>query len=148
MYEGGIRVPAIARWPDRIEAGTESDRVTGFEDWLPTLAELISAEAPAGTDGISFAKTLLSEAQPERPFLYREFAGYGGWQAVWVGDHKLVRRDLQKQPKLELYDLAADPGEQQDLAKTQRERVRELTAIAEREHVPSATFPLKAIDRR
>jgi arylsulfatase A-like enzyme len=148
MYEGGIRVPAIVRWPDRIEAGTESDRITGFEDWLPTLAELALADAPVATDGISFASTLLGEDQPERPFLYREFAGYGGWQAVWVGDHKLVRKDLQKQPKLELYALTADPGEAKDLAKTQRERVRALTAIAEREHVPSATFPLGAIDGR
>lgn len=146
MYEGGIRVPAIVRWTGQIAKGSTSDRVSGFEDWLPTLAAVCGVEAPTG-DGVSLLPTLLGEAQPARPFLYREFAGYGGWQAAWVGDHKLVRRNLQKGPAVtELYDLAADPAEAHDLAATQAERVRELTALLAREHVPSTTFPLATID--
>lgn len=148
MYEGGIRVPAIVRWPGQIAKGTTSERITGFEDWLPTLAAACGATAPAG-DGLSFLPTLRGEAQPARPFLYREFAGYGGWQAVWCGEHKLVRRNLQKGPAAtELYDLAADPAEAHDLAAGQDERVRELAAILAREHVPSATFPLAVIDSK
>jgi arylsulfatase len=148
LFEGGIRVPTVVRWPGHVAAGSRSERLTGFEDWLPTLAELCGAPLPAGLDGISFAATLRGDQQPPRPFLYREFAGYGGWQAVWSGQHKLVRRQLQKpgQATVELYDLAADPGETKDLATAQPERVRELQQIAQREHTPSPTFPLRALD--
>jgi len=149
MYEGGIRVPAIVCWPGHVPKGSESSRITGFEDWLPTLAELCGAKTPAGSDGISFAKALRGEPQPARPFLYREFAGYDGWQAVWVGDHKLVRKNLQKGAiASELYDLAADPGEAKDLAAAEPERVKQLEAVLAREHLASATFPLRAIDKR
>src|SRR5262245_43844008 len=148
MYEGGIRVPAIVCWPGRVVKGSESNRITGFEDWLPTLAELCGAKAPASDDGISFAKVLRGEPLPARPFLYREFAGYGGWQAVWAGNHKLVRKNLQQGAvATELYDLAADPGETKDLAPAEPERVKELEALLAREHVASATFPLRAVDK-
>ena len=88
LYEGGVRVPCIVRWPGRIPPGTTHDRVTGFEDWLPTLMELagFKSEIPKGLDGISFAPPLLGRRQRERPFLYREFPGYGGQQSVRVGD--------------------------------------------------------------
>ncbi|MCU0866954.1 MAG: arylsulfatase [Planctomycetes bacterium] len=147
LLEGGIRVPAIVRWPGVVPAGSESARITGFEDWLPTLAELCGVKAPEGGDGISFAATLRGAQQDARPFLYREFAGYGGWQAVWVGDEKLVRRQLQKPERatVELYDLAKDPGEAEDLASKRPERVQALQSIAAREHVPSAVFPLPAL---
>ncbi|MCR9244982.1 MAG: arylsulfatase [bacterium] len=149
MYEGGVRVPTIVRWPGKVPAGSTSARVTGFEDWVPTLAELSGAKAPADTDGISFAATLRGEDQTPRPFLYREFAGYRGWQAVWVGDQKLVRKKLQKGPIVtELYDLAQDPRESNDLAAAQPDRVAELMAIVKHEHAPSNTFPLRQIDGR
>lgn len=148
MYEGGVRVPAIVRWPGHVPAGSESARITGFEDWLPTLAELCGCEPSAPTDGISFAATLRGEQQAARPFLYREFAGYGGWQAVWVGRHKLLRRKLHKRPITELYDLDADPREEHDLAASHPRVVRRLQAILAREHVPSKMFPLRAIDRQ
>lgn len=148
LYEGGVRVPAIVRWPGKVAAGSESDRITGFEDWLPTLAELTGAAPTAPTDGVSFAATLRGETQPARPFLYREFAGYGGWQAVWVGDLKLVRNNLLKRAQTELYDLADDPSETHDLAAARPQRLAELMAIAAREHVPSATFPLQALDKK
>jgi arylsulfatase A-like enzyme len=149
LHEGGVRVPALVRWPGHVPAGKVSTRVTGFEDWLPTLAELCGAKAAAG-DGVSFAATLRGEQQAERLFLYREFAGYGGWQAVWQGRWKLLRRQLQTPDKAttELYDLAADPGESNDVAAAHPDVVRELLAIAAREHAPSATFPLRAVDPR
>jgi arylsulfatase A len=86
--------------------------------------------------------------QDPRTFLYREFAGYGGWQAAWVGNFKLVRKQLQKPEKTttELYDLAKDPGEQDDLAKAEPQRVQAIEVVFRTEHVPSATFPLAAID--
>ncbi|MGH7959574.1 MAG: arylsulfatase, partial [Opitutaceae bacterium] len=72
-YEGGFRVPCIVRWTGQIKPGATSERVTGFEDWLPTILELVGAResTPPGIDGISFAPTLLGRTQPERPFLYR-----------------------------------------------------------------------------
>jgi len=148
LYEGGIRVPTIVRWPGRVAAGSQSDMISGFEDWLPTLAATCGAQTARG-DGIDLLPMLRGEAQPARTFLYREFPGYGGWQAVWQGDHKLVRRRLQEPAKAttELYDLAADVGEQRDLAADAPERVRAMLAIAAREHTPSAVFPLPALDK-
>ena len=146
MYEGGIRVPGIVRWPGRVAAGSASDRVTGFEDWMPTLAELCGGQTPDGCNGVSFAATLTGGDQRERGFLYREFAGYRGWQAVWQGDYKLVRSNMHKEPVTELFDLSEDPTEQRDLADQMPERVAEMMAVVNREHTPSETFPLKAID--
>jgi arylsulfatase len=149
MYEGGIRVPAIVRWPGRIKPGSTSGRITGFEDWMPTLLELIdlASAAPANIDGLSFAPTLLGRSQEPRPFLYREFAGYTGQQAVWMGPWKAIRRDLAKGvKKTELYNLDADIGESKDVAADNPEIVKQAEAVMTRQHEPSKLFPIKAID--
>jgi arylsulfatase A-like enzyme len=149
LFEGGIRVPCLVRWPGKVPANKTCAAVSGFEDWLPTLAAWCGAKPQGDSDGIDLGPALCGETEPTRPFLYREFAGYGGWQAVWQGGHKLVRRQLQQPAKAttELYDLAADPREQRDLAASLPARVQELLAIAAREHVPSPTFPIAALDR-
>jgi arylsulfatase A-like enzyme len=155
-YEGGFREPCLVRWPGKIKPGTESDRVTAFEDWLPTFLDLIGEKAalPAGLDGVSFAPTLLGEKQEPRPFLYRESPGYGGQQCVRVGDWKLVRQHLQPGPKqknppaptTELYNLATDPSEKNDVAAEHRDVVETLSTIAKREHVKSKLFPIRELD--
>lgn len=155
-YEGGFRVPCLVRWKGRIALGTTSDRVTGFEDWLPTLLDLIGAgdAIPAGIDGLSFAPTLLGQKQNERPFLYRESPGYGGQQCVRVGQWKALRCNLNPSPRatdqqpgaIELYDLAADPGEQTDVAAKNPEMVARLRAIMGNEHVKSEVFPMRLLD--
>ena len=154
-YEGGYRVPCIVRWPGHIAPGSVSDRVTGFEDWLPTLLELVGdKQPPADIDGISFAPTLLGEQQKPRPFLYREAAGYQGQQAVRLGDWKGIRLNVNPGPKaanqkpgaLELYNLADDPAETQNVAAEHPDVVAKILAIMKREHVPSKQFPLRAID--
>ncbi len=152
-YEGGFRVPFIVNWPGRIPPG-ESDRVIGFEDWVPTLFELTGAPLPAGLDGLSFAPTLRGESQPERPFLYRESPGYGGQQIVRQGTWKLVRTRLNPgpkaknppPPKTELFDLAKDPAEATDVAAEHPEIVEALMKIAAREHVKSERFHVRALD--
>ena len=119
VYEGGIRVPMIVRWPGRITAGSVSDHLCYFPDLLPTLVDLVGRAdlAPAGIDGISFAPTLRgSVEQRGHPYLYWEWERYnwgkrqlaegGLMQAVRVGDWKAVRR-RQAQP-IELYDLSTD----------------------------------------
>jgi arylsulfatase A len=155
FYEGGFRVPCLVRWTGKIAAGATSDRVTGFEDWLPTLLELIGAkkETPKGIDGISFAPTLLGQRQKPRPFLYRESPGYGGQQCVRVGDWKLVRQNLNakpnapKPPTTELYHLAKDPFETTDVAAQHPDIVAKLTQVAREQHVPAKLWPIPALDR-
>ena len=150
LYEGGLRGPAIVSWKGRVAAGSTSDRVTGFEDWLPTLLELAGAAGsiPPRVDGVSFAPTLLGRAQEPRPWLYRELAGYGGQQMVRVGDWTVVRQGLAKPgaARLELYDLASDPAQARDVAAANADVVARLEAVLAREHQPSPFFPLAAID--
>jgi arylsulfatase A-like enzyme len=157
-YEGGFRVPCLVRWDGQIAAGSNCDRVTGFEDWLPTLLELAGAKesTPADLDGITFAPTLFGQNQPARAFLYRESPGYGGQQCVRVGDWKALRRNLNPAPKakdqqpgaIELYNLAQDPGETTDVAAKHPQMVAELAAIMEKQHVKSDLFPIRALDER
>jgi arylsulfatase A len=156
FYEGGFRTPCIVRWKDRIKPGASSDRVTGFEDWLPTLLELISGQSrpSAGIDGISFAPTLCGKNQPPRRFLYRESPGYGGQQCVRVGDWKAFRQGLNSEPgtsksqprAIELYNLTDDPGEANDVASRHPDIVKNLSKLMKKQHVKSELFPIHALD--
>ncbi len=155
-YEGGFRVPCIVRWTGKIKPGTTIERVTGFEDWLPTLLELAGAQesTPSDIDGISFAPTLLGRAQPQRPFLYREAPDYGGQQCVRVGNWKGIRTNLHPEPAaknkapgaIELYDLASDPTESRDVAGQHPEIVARLATILREQHVPAKLWPIRALD--
>jgi arylsulfatase A len=154
-YEGGFREPCLLRWKGHIAAGSTSDRATGFEDWLPTLLELIGFKdkTPGDLDGISFAPTLLGKKQEPRPFLYRESPGYGGQQCVRVGDWKAIRRNIggKKPPppgemKTELYNLATDPSEKNDVSAKHHLLVERLERMMREQHTPSAEFPLPALD--
>ena len=155
LYEGGIRVPMIVRWPGRVAAGTTSGRIVGFEDVLPTLADVAGAadRVPIDVDGIRFTPTLLGERQTPRPFLYREFSGYGGQQSVHFGKWKAVRqglnarRDVAGQRKTELYDLHEDPAEENDLADRHPETLEQARQLLRQQHTPSELFPIKALDR-
>jgi arylsulfatase A-like enzyme len=114
LYEGGIRVPMIVRWPGKIPAGAVSDHVWTHWDFLPTAAELAGTRAPAGIDGLSMAPALFGKPAPPHEFLYWEFHERGFQQAVRWGDWKAVR--LGPGRPLELYDLKNDIGETQDVA--------------------------------
>ncbi|HUG91070.1 MAG TPA: sulfatase-like hydrolase/transferase [Planctomycetaceae bacterium] len=149
LYEGGVRVPAIVRWPGRVPAGAVSERVSGFEDWLPTILELIGAaeSVPDGIDGISFAPTLLGKEQPPRPFLYREFPAGGGQQSIRAGDWKAIRTNLASGNRaVELYELSQDPGERRNLAAEHPKIAARLTKLMESQHTPSGHFPLRPFD--
>lgn len=151
LYEGGVRVPTVVRWPGKVAAGSQSNQVSGFEDWMPTFLEAVDAETtvPAGTDGISLLPTLLGKPQEERPFLYREFTGYGGQQTIRVGDWKAVRQQLGRGTvKTELYNIAEDIGESKDLAAVHPDILKKLEDMMAEQHVLSPLFPLKAIDGR
>jgi arylsulfatase A len=152
LYEGGVRVPMIARWPGRVKASSQSARTIGAEDCLPTILELLGLDdrIPAGVDGLSFAPSLLGKKQKERSFLYREFSGYGGQQAVWVGKWKGVRQKMLRKKKdpleIELYDLDADISESRNLAAEQPGVVAKIRKLMAEQHTPSTHFPMRPID--
>jgi arylsulfatase len=149
LYEGGIRVPFIARWPGRIKPGT-SDLPAAFCDVLPALCDLAGAPFPKNTDGISFGPTLLGKGgQKKHDYLYWEFAGYGGQQAVRLGDWKGIRVGLQRdRSSVQLYNLAEDIGEKRDVAAQQSGLVEKIERIMDENHTPSAIFPIKALDKK
>lgn len=130
IYEGGIRVPLVVRWPakintaSRIRAGSESDMVVDVSDLLPTFCELAGVPAPIGIDGVSIAPSLLGEgAQRRREFIIHEA---GDSQSIIRGRYKLVRS--QKSP-LALYDLETDHAEENNLARQHPELVKELERL-------------------
>lgn len=149
VYEGGIRVPLIARWPGHIVAGRTSDLPSAFYDLLPTLVEIGGGRMNHNTDGISLLPTLTGRgSQPRHEFLFWDFNGYGGQQAVRYGKWKGVRRDIQKgNRQLELYDLLLDPAEKRNIASEYPQIVRKIEQIMADNHEPSALFPLPAVDR-
>ncbi|MFV0444656.1 MAG: arylsulfatase [Planctomycetaceae bacterium] len=156
IYEGGIRVPAIVRWPGHVPTDTVSDLPTAFYDWMPTLMDLIGAPdaTPAASDGMSFAPTLLGhpEKQRKHDYLVWEFLGYGGQQAVRMGDWKGVRQNLKPRGKaepnltVELYNLKDDPAESHDVAQQHPEVVDRIEEIMRREHTVSPAFAFPALD--
>lgn len=147
-YEGGIRVPFIAWWPETVPAGTINDHQLAFYDVIPTFCEIINDKKFPSKylnrkveddcfDGISFAPTLLGndQQQPEHDFLYWEFHETDQI-AVRKGDWKLVV--IKGVPHL--YDLSEDIHEDHDIAADHPETVREMTDIIYREHRPSDLF--------
>ncbi len=142
LYEGGIRVPFIARWPGHVPAGQVTDQLAAFWDFLPTAAELAGVPAPPG-DGVSLVPTLLGrprdQAQPE--YLYWEFFEGGFKQAILAGDWKGVRLALDR--PLELYHLKNDPAETQDLATAHPEVVTRLEAMLARARSDSPDWPVR-----
>ena len=149
LYEGGVRVPTLVRWPGHVAAGSTSDYVSGFEDWLPTLMDILGKEKaiPEGVSGISIKPTLLGQSQPVRPYLYREFPSYGGQQTLRVGDFKAVRQNMNKgNLEIELYNIAEDISESNDLASQYPEMVASMAKQMEQVRTPSKISPLIPID--
>jgi arylsulfatase len=150
VYEGGIRVPFVARWPGKIKPGTTNDLVCAFQDILPTLSEVagVSDKNPGDLDGISFVPTLLGkDKQEEHEYLYMEFAAYGGQQMVRTGDWKGVRQNMFKDSlQIELYNLAEDIGEQNNVSEQHPEIVEQIRKIMKEARIPSKEFPFKQID--
>ncbi|HHF42559.1 MAG TPA: N-acetylgalactosamine-6-sulfatase, partial [Candidatus Aminicenantes bacterium] len=105
LYEGGIRVPLLVKWPGQVKPGTVSDHVSAFWDFLPTFIEIIGRPTPVETDGISMLPTWLGhpEKQITHEYLYWELHGQ---QAVRWGDWKGIRRSPEKE--IELYNLRTD----------------------------------------
>ena len=150
LYEGGVRVPTLVRWPGKVKPGSQSDHVSGFEDWMPTLMDAIGAAetVPAEVNGISILPTLKGDSQQPREYLYREFPSYGGQQTIRVGDWKAVRQNMTKgNMEIELYNIAKDIGEKNDVAAQHPEVVKRLAKKMSEVRTPSDVFPLIPIDK-
>ena len=139
LYEGGIRVPLIVRWPGRVAPGAISDHVSAFWDFMPTLADIAGAARPLQTDGLSMVPVLTGDAaaQSIHERLYWE---YHGGQALVSGQWKVVRSDTEA--PVELYDLTADPTESTDVSASHPDVVERLLGEMDSARTPSAFFPL------
>jgi arylsulfatase A-like enzyme len=146
LYEGGIRVPMIARWPGKIEAGSVSGHISAFWDFLPTCCELVGIEAPEGIDGISMVPTLFGRSgeQREHEYLYWEFHEQGKRQGVRMGDWKGIRQNVAKNPggPIELYNLKKDIGEKRNVAARHSGVVAKIEELMKSARTPSEHWPL------
>lgn len=141
LYEGGIRVPMIVRWPDGLKPGRVSDQVWAMWDVLPTIAEAARVRPPDGIDGISMLPAITGRPQTnQHEYLYWEFHEKGSHQAARKGDWKAV---VPAGKPLELYNLAKDPGETNDLASGSADLVREFTAYLKTARTESERWPIK-----
>ena len=138
INQGGLRVPALAHWPGRIQPGTESDLPWAFWDFLPTAAEVADAAPPTNIDGLSILPTLLgeSERQQSRDYLYWEARDE---QTLRLDDWYIYRSHPDS--PVEIYDAIHDPGQTADLAASESEIVTRAEAIFAEAHTPTPYFP-------
>ncbi len=151
VHEGGIREPFIVSWPDHIKAGTKSDLISAEWDFVPTVCQLLGIRPPQHIQGISYLPTLSGqpEKQEKHAYLYWEFPGYGGKQAVRLGKWKAIRSDMQKgNLTIQLFNLDKDLQEQHDVAAQHPNIVKKMAHILKKEHTPPevSSFRIQALE--
>jgi arylsulfatase len=130
----------IASWPGRIAPGSKNEHISAFWDVMPTMADIVGNKTPLDTDGISFLPSMTGNKNDQEihEFLYWEFPSYGGQQAVRMGDWKGVRRDIFKgNMEIELYNLASDIREEDNVAAANPQVVEKIRVIMKNEHTPA-----------
>ncbi len=148
VYEGGLRVPMIVRYPPEVKAGAENDTPGYFADWYPTLCASVGIDTPADAarDGENLWPVITGKAKlgKRKPMVW-VYPEYGGQVAVRIGDFKVVSRGLQsKKPGgWEVYNIAKDRNETTDLAKERQDLIDRTIAILKKEMSPNKIFPLK-----
>lgn len=142
LYEGALRQASIARWPGTVPAGRVSDEAWAFWDFLPTVAELTGSPVPpeCKTNGLSLVSHLKGGPAPKRDSFYWELHEGPPVQAVRFGDWKAVKNGPKA--KLELYDLAKDPGEKTNVAAAHPEQLKKARELMKQHHQPSPDWPL------
>lgn len=152
LYEGGIRVPLIVYWKDKVSPGRVSDHIAAFWDVMPTLADLAGIVAPEQTDGISFLPEILGKLQQQHDYLYWEFQMDGSWQtlpnggfrqAIRKGNWKGVRYGTSS--NTELYDLSLDISEKNNLADKYPEVVEDINRLFKEAHQDTDYFPFGGV---
>jgi arylsulfatase A len=147
LYEGGIRVPMIVKWPAKVKASSQSNHISAFWDLLPTISEILGTSTLDNIDGISFLPSLLDEKnQKQHDYLYWEFHEKKGRLAVRQGDWKLIRYDvfIPENTTTELYNLAKDPGEENNVAEANPEITAKLLKLMESARTESDVFKFQA----
>ncbi|MCM1521777.1 MAG: arylsulfatase [Muribaculaceae bacterium] len=150
LYEGGIRMPMIVRYPGKVKEGSINDHMLAFWDVMPTFAELTGTQLKSPTDGISFLPSLLGkEGQKEHDYLYWEFHEGGGKQAMRMGDWKTVRLNVSDSTKrvTELYNLASDVHEDNNVADQNPELVARMEFLMDSVRTHSDLFNFKRGER-
>ena len=143
VYQGGLRVPTLVRWPAHVAPGV-CDLPSDHACWLPTFAEAAGLPAPARADGVSLLPALTRYGRQLPCRLYAEFydhgsgQGFGFGQTVRQGDWALVRNAAKHGGKPELYDLRADPGQTRDLAAERPELLASLLPLLRTCRIPTA----------
>jgi uncharacterized sulfatase len=145
LYDGGVRVPFLVRWPGKIKAGSTSGHIGYFADFLPTAAELAGVELSQPTDGISILPTLLGQAdrQQRHEYLYWEFYEGKNARGVRMGQWKGIEKPFGS-GQVELYDVTKDVGETEDVAALHPEIVARIRAAIEAAHVPSPDWRVRS----
>lgn len=142
LYEGGIRVPLIIKWPGRVQPGTYNTHISAFWDFLPTLCEVAGTHPPENIDGLSFLPTITGRSrQRDHEYLYWESYNRGFSQAVRAGNWKAVKRGLNA--SIELYDLSSDIGETRNIAPMKPDIIRQMERIMIEAHTESEHFKPK-----
>ena len=149
LYEGGIRVPFIARWPGTVPSDATSDVVIAFQDLLPTFAKIAGADPPEELDGVDLTSVLRGDSLgAEREPLYWDYGHCRRFydQAVRLGDWKGVRLG-KEEGKLQLFDLASDIGETNDVADEHPKIVEQIERVMDSAVIPNDRYPIGEIYR-
>jgi uncharacterized sulfatase len=144
LYEGGIRVPLVARWPGTVPPGGVSDHIAYHGDVFATIAEIAGQPNSDKLDSISMLPTLCGNADEQRSheYLYWEFYEQGSKQALRQGNWKAVRMPMHS-GKTELYNLAEDIGEMNDVADQNPDVVQKLEDFMDSAHEPHPNWQVK-----
>ena len=143
LYEGGVRVPMIIRWPGKVKASVVNNDISSFWDWMPTFNDLIGGVNPESIDGHSILPTIFQrEGQEHADYLYWEFHEKGGKQAILKDEWKAIRLNVSKNRNapIELYNLKNDPKEKENLAASYPEKIQEMATLMANSRVESEMF--------
>ncbi len=142
LTEGGIRVPTIARWPGTIAAGSSSDHVASFADFMATACEIAGVETPKETQSHSFLNAMQGKPSETDSVHYWEFYERGSKQAVRFGKWKAIRKPMFT-GEVELYDLKKDIGEENDIAAANPKLVAQAKTLMAERHVDNPNWKVK-----
>lgn len=145
LFEGGIRVPMMVRWPGKVKAGSHSDLHCAFWDIMPTFVELVGEKTPSGIDGVSILPTLLGKGQQKiHDYLYWEFHEQGGKQAILKGDWKAIKLGVSKNRNapIKLFNIKNDIGEKNNVASKNPKIIAEMKAIFAKVRTTNPNFKL------